>query len=262
MALSEIESRDVSATLWITPQGPGWIDRRDPRLRILATLAFVLVDVSLTLPATATAALALALLLALASGWKPRDLIRRLLALEGFMLVLLFSLPFTVAGEPLLALGPFAASEAGVLLALMLLLKANAVVVVIMALIGTLEPIRLGHALARLGAPEKLAHLFLMTIQQIHRLHQEFLRLRQAMRARAFVPRSDRHTWRSYGWLMGMLLVRSLARAERVMQAMRCRGFHGRLYLLDETVWTRGDTMAAFGCLPALVALPLLDRLA
>ena len=36
------------------------------------------------------------------------------------------------------------------------------------------------------------------------------------LRVRGFKPGSNRHTWRSLGYLVGMLLVRSLERAERV----------------------------------------------
>ena len=35
------------------------------------------------------------------------------------------------------------------------------------------------------------------------------------------------------GDLLGMLLVRGYDRSERIMAAMKCRGFQGRFYLLD-----------------------------
>ena len=242
-------------------RGTGWLAARDPRLRILAALAFALATVSLLHLPAALAALALALGFALSAGLAAGELTRRLLALEGFMLILLLSLPFTIPGTPLLAVGPLTASLEGLERAALIALKANAVAIALLGLVGSLEPAVLGHALARLGAPEKLVHLLLLTVRQIHLLHAEFLRLRQAMRARAFVPRSDRHTWRSYGWLMGMLLVRSLARSRRILGAMRCRGFHGRLYLLDSAAWGRADTALLFALTPLLVLLPLLDRL-
>lgn len=228
---------------------------------MLGAVLFALVTVSLGRVVDVLAAFLLAGLLAMTTGLRLRDLAKRMLALEGFMLVLLVSLPFTVPGAPVLTLGPLSASQPGLGLAVLILLKANAVVLALLALVGTLEPVVLGHALARLGVPEKLAHLLLMTVRQIHLLHAEFLRLRQAMRARAFRPRSDRHTWRSYGWLMGMLLVRSLARSQRILAAMRCRGFQGRLYLLDSSRWGAMDTLAAIGLIVALAALSTLDLL-
>jgi cobalt/nickel transport system permease protein len=189
-----------------------------------------------------------------------RDLLHRLVALEGFMFILLISLPFTVPGTRLLTIGPVAGSLEGLLLAIKILLKANAVVLALLALVGTLEPVVFGHALARLAVPEKLVHLLLMTVRQIHLLHQEFIRLRQAMRARAFVPCSNRHTWNSYGWLVGMLLVRSLERSQRILSAMRCRCFHGRLYLLDSTYWQPADNGMAIGFGLLLAGLLALDQ--
>jgi cobalt/nickel transport system permease protein len=240
--------------------GADWITARDPRLRIVAAVLFALCVVTLQRPASLSLALALALLLALAGGLGGRSLWVRLLPLELFMLVLLLTLPFSVAGEPVLQVGPLTASAQGFELALSILLRANAVLLAMLVLLGTLEPARLGHALARLGVPERLAHLLLLTVRQIQLVGDEYARLRLAMRARAFVPRSDRHTWRSVGWLMGMLLVRSLARSRRVLDAMRCRGFDGRLRLLDTLCWRRADS-AALALAVALVAVLLsLDR--
>jgi cobalt/nickel transport system permease protein len=224
---------------------PHWLARRDPRLRLVGALSFALVTVSLqTLPAL-LAALALAVTAAALGGLDWRPVLRRLLPLEGLMLALLLVLPFTVAGTPWLAIGPLQASHEGLQLALRILLRANAVLVMLLALLGTLEPTTLGHALGRLGVPHKLVHLFLLTVRYVELIHDEYRRLRNAMRARAFVARSDAHAWRSLGWLIGMLLLRSLERAQRVLAAMKCRGFHGRLYLLADYRWGRGDSTAA-----------------
>jgi cobalt/nickel transport system permease protein len=100
--------------------------------------------------------------------------------------------------------------------------------------------------------PRKLVHLFLLSVRYIGVLFQEYQRLRMAMRARAFVAASNRHTWRSFGWLLGMLLVRSLERSQRVLRAMKCRGFHDRLYLLSENRWHSRDSwtllLTSLGC--------------
>jgi cobalt/nickel transport system permease protein len=243
------------------PRDGHWLAGRDPRLLILALVLFAIVTVSLRSLTAAAGAFALATTAAAAGGLPLRDLARRLLALEGLMVVVLLTLPFTVPGEALLALGPFTATREGALGAALIVLKANAVVLALLGLVGSLEPAVLGHALARLGVPAKLVHLLLLTVRQIEVLHQELLRLRQAMRARAFVARSDRHTWTSYGNLVGMLLVRSLERSRRILTAMRCRGFHGRLYLLDVRRWRAADTAFLLGLLPLLAGLLALDRL-
>lgn len=240
-----------SGPLGFRGSGAPWLTRRDPRLRVVAGLTFTLVTLSLDSVPALVAALVWGLLFAISGGQPWGRLWRRLLLVEGFLAILLLTLPFSVPGDPVLTLGPLVASSQGVARALMILLKANAVVLALLGLVGGLEPVVLGHALGRLGVPRKMVHLFLQTVRQIHLLDQEYRRLHQAMRARGFVPGSNRHTWNSYGWLIGMLLVRSLARSRRVLDAMRCRGFQGRLYLLDTPIWTGGDNLfaAALGLL-------------
>ena len=246
----------------LAPRGGRLLARRDPRLLTLAVVLFALVTVSLQTLTGAAVALSAAVALAAAGGLPLRELLRRLAVLEGFMVVVLVTLPFTVPGEAVATLGPFTATREGLFTAALIALKANAVVLALLGLLGGMEPAVLGHALGRLRVPEKLVHLLLLTVRQIELLDAEQRRLRQAMRARAFVPRSDRHTWTSYGNLIGMLLVRSLERSRRIEAAMRCRGFHGRLYLLDSHHWRAPDTAWLLGLLPLLAGLLALDRCA
>jgi cobalt/nickel transport system permease protein len=164
-----------------------------------------------------------------------------------------------VPGESWLQLGPFSASREGVLQATAILLRANAIVLALLVLVGTLEPVVLGHALAQLRVPDKLVHLFLFTVRYLGVLHDEYRRLRQAMRTRGFVARSNAHSWRSLGWLVGMLLVRSLERSQRIIEAMKCRGFNGRFYLLDSQRWQLGDTRFALAVALLLSSLLILD---
>ena len=148
------------------------------------------------------------------------------------------------------------ASLEGARQALAIILRANAVVLALLALLAIREPINLGYGAAALGFSLKLIHLFMMTVRYIQVLGEEFQRLRNAMKARAFVPASNWHTWRSYGWMMGMLLVRSIERAQRIVDAMHCRGFDGSLYLNQQLRWAKTDSVALL-LLLLLSLLPL-----
>lgn len=244
-----------------TPAEGGPLQGFDPRLRILTAAAFVLACLNLHRPGPLALALLLALAAALAAGHRPLRLLRRLWLMEGFMVVVLLLMPFSLAGEPLFSLAGHAASREGVWRAVTLVLRTHAVIFALLGLVGGIEVVRLGHALAHLRLPDKLVHLFLFTVRYIHVLYDEYLRLRRAMRCRGFVARSDRHSWNSLGWLIGMLLVRSLERAERIHQAMKCRGFQGRFYLLDDLRWRPRDSLAAALLFPLIAALPLLEPL-
>ncbi|MDO8606038.1 MAG: cobalt ECF transporter T component CbiQ [Phaeospirillum sp.] len=210
------------------------VGRLDPRTRVLLAVLFALTVVMADNLASLTLALMAAVILAVLARLSPRQTLRRLLALEGFMLVVLALLPFTVPGRILAEPLGFAASAEGLAQAAAIALRANAVAVAVMALVGSMEVVSLGCALGRLGAPERLIHLFLFTIRYIEVLEREYDRLRLAMRARAFRPGCGPHCWRSVGYLFGMLMVRSLERAERIDAAMRCRGFTGHFPSLDD----------------------------
>jgi cobalt/nickel transport system permease protein len=209
-------------------------DRLDPRSRVLAAAFFCAGLTGLHSLSSVAVALGLAALTSLAARLPLRLTLRRLAALEGFLLLSVASLPFTVAGAPVFDTPLGSVSREGLTLAALILGKAAAAALALAALLGTLEPAVLGRALSRLGAPDKLVHLYLFTQRYLHVLAREHARLTQAMKARGFRPGCNRHTWRVYGWMFGMLTLRSLERADRVLAAMRCRGFDGRLRSLRE----------------------------
>ena len=171
----------------------------------------------------------------------PRGVLKRLLPLNLLMLTLALLLPLTKSGTPWFHVGPFPVVREGVLLAAVIALKGNAIILAMIVLLGTLETTVLGHALNHLHVPDKLTHLLLFTVRYLEVLRRESVRLHTAMKTRGFRPRMNRHTYRNYGYLAGMLLVRSFDRSERVLAAMKCRGFRGRFYLLDHFAFSRYD---------------------
>ena len=208
--------------------------RLAPRSRIILALIFALTVILTSSLAGLVLALSVGMALTVLARMPVRQILRRMMALEGFMLAVLVLLPFTVPGEVIAQPLGLTVSAEGLTQAAIIALRGNAVALAVMALVGTMESVTLGRALARLGAPDRLVHLFLFTIRYLDVLEQEYHRLRLAMRARAFQARTGLHCWRSVGYLFGMLMVRSLERAERIDSAMRCRGFTGRFPSLDD----------------------------
>jgi cobalt/nickel transport system permease protein len=218
-----------------------WIGRVDPRLRILAAVGVsVVVAVADRLPVLG-AALGAAVVAFAFSGLPPRTALRRLVPLNVLLFLVAAVLPFTTPGKTAWHLGPLAASHQGLLLAAAIWLKGNAVLLALVALFGSMDASTFGHAMSHLRVPDKLTHLLLFTVRYLDVLHRESLRLRAAMKVRAFRPGMNRHTYRAYGHLVGMLLVRSFDRAERIVAAMKCRGFRGRFYLLDHFHYSWAD---------------------
>ncbi len=231
------------------------IDHLDPRGRIMVAALFAVVVVSLSDFLALGIALAIAGIVMLLARLPFRPTLYKVMAMDGFILFLLLMLPFTTPGETVFTLGSLAATKEGVLKALTIALKANTIIMALLALVGTLEGAVLGHALYRLRVPENLVYLLLFTVRYIDVLRQEYLRLRIAMQARCFRPGNNRHTYQSIGYLVGMLLVRSLERSERILEAMKCRGFHGRFFLLDDLCYGWRDV--AFISIAAIVVTVL-----
>jgi cobalt/nickel transport system permease protein len=207
-----------------------------------------------SLPAL-SAALAAAVIAWYFSGIPLRIVVRRLLPLNLLFLGLFIFLPPTAPGRPAMIVGTFNLSCEGLLLASVIALKGNAIVLMLIGLLGSMDSTVLGHALSHLRIPSKLVLLMLMTVRYLEVLRRENSRLRAAMKVRAFRPRMNRHTYRTVGYLVGMLLVRCLDRSERISAAMKCRGFAGRFYLLEHFAFTIKDLPF---CAAALVVFILL----
>lgn len=219
----------------------GLIARLDARVRIVAAAGFAVSVVSLASLDTLMLALAIAFGVMLLARLPVGRTIRRVAAMDAFIIFMIALLPFTVPGEPVFEAFGLPASREGFFKALSIALKATAIVMMAMALLGSMEAVTLARALRSLGAPERLVHLILFTVRYIDVLDQEYRRLRTAMKARGFRPANTRHTYVSFGYLIGMMLVRALERSERILQAMMCRGFSGRLFLETQFRLRSGD---------------------
>jgi cobalt/nickel transport system permease protein len=206
----------------------------DPRVKIIVVALFsVIVAVSgrflSLLPA-----LAISLFLVAMAKLPIKKVCYRLLLVNGLILFLWFVLPFTYTGERWFAIGPFIATKEGILLASQITVKSNSILLSMIALLSTTPIFSLGRAMGQLYFPDKITHLFLFTFRYIHVIYKEYRRLINAMRIRGFVPGTNMHTYKSYAYLVGMLLVRSYDRAERIHKAMRCRGFNNKYHSLTQ----------------------------
>ncbi len=238
------------------------LDRLDGRLRVVAVVAAVGVILALRSPVVLAALIPITVALALVSGLTLRDIADRLAHVEGFLIVLAILLPLTAPGPTWATIGPVSLSQPGIDRAVSVLLRVNLCAVAILTLLAGFEPVRFGHALARLGVPAKLVHLLLFAARYVTLIREEATRLHEALRTRAFRASTSPHTLRTLAHFTGQLLVRAFERAERVDEAMRCRAFAGRFALVVEARMTRYDAIFAAGLAFGLALVIALDRLA
>jgi cobalt/nickel transport system permease protein len=240
-------------------EGTSLAHRLDPRGKIVVAALFaVLMAVSKSY-ATALAGLALALLCLVLARLPWKKVVARLLVVNSFIFFLWIVLPLTYPGDAVFHWGPLAATRQGLIFTGLITLKSNAIIIALIALIATVPVITLGQAMHNLRFPNKLCHMLLFTYRYLYVIEQEFQRLVQAMKIRGFRPRTNLHTYRSYANLAAMLLVRSYDRADRVFQAMLCRGFHGTFYSLRTFSWQRRDGIFLVVSMLALAELLYLE---
>jgi cobalt/nickel transport system permease protein len=215
-------------------EGASPIHRIDPRARILVAAGFSVLIALAQGFRTLVPGLGMALVLTVLARLEVRSLLHRLAVLAGFMGLLWVVLPLTYPGVPVWRLGSLVWTQAGVLLAARITLKAVTLLLMLIALVATMPLATFGYALHELRVPQKIVHLLLITYRYVFVLDQEYQRLLTAAKIRGFKPQTNLHTYRTFAYLVGMLLVRASLRAQRVHQAMVCRGFKGRFYTLHE----------------------------
>ena len=239
----------------VSSDSASYLGSVDPRARIVVAVLLSIVVAwadRLVVPATA---LTVTILWMPFSGLSAAMAFRRLLPLNLLMAFLAVVLPLTTPGTPLWPLASLGFSREGLQLAATIALKGNTIVLTMLVLTGSMDATMLGHTLSHLRVPDKLTHLLLFTVRYLDVLHREYLRLRSAVKVRGFRPRMDRHTYRTYGYLIGMLLVRSFDRSERIVAAMKCRGFHGRFYMLDHFAFSKRDVPFCIASAGVLILL-------
>ncbi len=240
-------------------KGDSFIHNIDPRLRIAAA-AMLSIAVALSSGfATLLSALAIAALALVAANLDWRRVCGRLLVVAGFLILLWLILPITHRGYPLYSLGPVTVTREGIMLATQITLKSFSILALLIALVATMPVAALGNALGSLGVPGKLNQLLLVSYRYIFVIEQEYQRLVRAAKIRGFQPGTNLHTYRTYAYLAGMLFVRASMRAQRVYQAMLCRGFHGRYIPLQTFKTGKQNPVFAVLTLSALVSMLYLE---
>jgi len=239
--------------------GDSFIKRLDPRIKIVVVFLFsVVVAVSNQLPVLMWA-LALSLLIVLAAGVPTKELRGRLIPVNMLIIFLWLFLPFTFAGKVAFFIGPLAVTHEGVLYATRITIKSNAMMLMLIALVSSTPIFTMGHAMHELGIPKKIVHLFFFTYRYIHVMHREYARLLNSMKIRGFRPKTSLHTYKTFAYMVGMLLVRSFDRAQRVHNAMLCRGFKGNLYSLSKFSIKRRDVVSLVCMLTIIILLGVLE---
>ncbi len=234
------------------------LKRWDARWKLVSIAVFIFAVTTVQSPWTALIALCFALL-ALSAGRLPFSVVaRRLGEIHLLLIPCFFILPFTVGGETFTMFG-FSPSREGFELATILYLRAVAIVTASMAALFSTPMTRLLHAAEKLRAPRILIQIALLTYRYVFSLYDEFNTVRWALVTRGFRNRTSRRAYRILANVVGMSLVRSLERTDRIYRAMQCRGYTGNLRTLERFETRSSDLGKSLLCILASLALLWMD---
>jgi cobalt/nickel transport system permease protein len=211
--------------------GDSFLDLLDDRARLLAGGLLLAGVAALTRLETAALGLGLALALLALTRTCPRRTARALRPLLFLLVPLLLLTPFhaPAGARPLVAGWGHGPTQEGARLAALVAVRVVALGILGVVVVGELPVARVLTAVGRLGVPAALTHVALLSHRYAASFGQDLTRIRWALAARGFRARTDLPTSRALATAAGTLLLRSLERTERVEQAMRCRGYAGRL---------------------------------
>jgi cobalt/nickel transport system permease protein len=246
-----LESSNISGT--------SIIHSLDPRVKIMAVAVFSIVIAICSRWSALMPGLFFSLLAVVFARLSFKRVLIRLALVNGLIFFLWLFIPFSLEGNPVFKIGPFIATEEGVVYAALLTLRSNIILLGLICLVSTTSIFTLGRAMRQLRIPGKMVQLFFFTYRYLHVIHQEYLRMRNALKIRNFRPKTGMHTYRTYAYLVGMLLVRSYDRSERIQNAMLCRGFRGRFYDIREYYLRPFDYAMIFMVFLALILIALLQ---
>lgn len=225
-------------------RGETWVHRLDPRAKLITTLLFLLTVVSVDKYAIAQLLPFLLYPVALIAigGLPPRYFLRKIGVVAPFAILLGIFNPL-LDRAVMLQLGPLAISG-GWLSFTSLLVRFSLTVGTALVLIAMTSFNGLCLALESLRVPRLFVTQLLFLYRYLFVLVDEARRMTRARELRTFARRHP--GLKTFGSMLGHLLLRAADRAERIHLAMRCRGFDGHIRLL---------TTPAFGAMDALFVL-------
>lgn len=114
--------------------------------------------------------------------------------------------------------------------ALLIFLRANLILSANLLLFAPHGSMGIYYGFCGLKFPDRFTVLLFFVIKYTEILGTEYKKMRDSLRIRCFNPGTNLFTYKIFGYLVGMLFVKSMEKAKALHHAMQLRGFRGRLY--------------------------------
>ena len=91
------------------------------------------------------------------------------------------------------------------------------------------------RALNELRFPKQFVSSVYFTLKMIQTLNEEFRRIKHTLRARGFHAGTSMFVYETYGNMFGHIFVQSIRKSNALRDSFELRGFHGRIYLINNS---------------------------
>lgn len=218
----------------------------DPRAKIVCIFILMISIVLLNDLRILVIGLIFSVLLVVISRLPILFILRRLKWIVIFICAVLIILPISVGNVKILSFYFLNVYKEGLLLAIIISLKAFSVILLIFPMLSTMKFVTFIKALEKLHIPNKLVQILSFTYRYIFVLSNELKRTLISIEARSYKKRLGIYKFRVLGNAIGMLLVRSYEHGERIFQSMIARGYIGKIKTLDKFKMYPKDWAKAF----------------
>ncbi len=205
----------------------------DPTMKLIASLIFIFGVLLMNQLSLLILCISLVLCCILFVQIPLGTIIKRLSAVLPFLFFMLLVVPFQLPGKPIFSISlgfiQLTATHAGLLFGLMLWLKSLNSVMVLLLLTETTPLKELQQALYTLRVPDLILQTISFTFRYFIIIHQEFLRINRAQKARGFQKGKsliNTYTLKIIAQTIGHVFFRSLDRSERIYWSMAARGYN------------------------------------
>ncbi len=207
----------------------------DPRAKIITFSVLIFSFAFLENINAAAIAVAFSLLLLIVSRLPLGFVFSRIKVPLGFIVSILVIMAFTVGGKELFSIFGLRVSYEGVHLGTLIVLRATAALFLALLMLGTSRFEAILKALYMLRVPGILVQMLMFTYRYIFVFIDEFGNMKNAMESKGFqIKGNSRHALSILGNAVGMLLVKSYERGDRVYSSMVARGYTGNPIILTK----------------------------
>lgn len=137
--------------------------------------------------------------------------------------------------------------------ALNVYLRTNMIILFNLSIFYSSKGYDIVRALSLLRFPDTFSSSTYFTLKMIESLTKDFKNIKTTLKARAFKANTSMFTYYTFGNVLGMLLVKSIRKANSLKDSFQARGFNGKIYLNDEFILKKQDYFMALSVLSVVL---------